>query len=81
MTQESYQKMKLWLDLWPESLHDKDEERKADFVHSLKANNETADFDDLYNCYRVVKPDVDVNVAEERCMEWATEIEKLLKMM
>lgn len=36
MTQDSLEKMKLWLSLWPESLHDKDEERKNEFVRSLK---------------------------------------------
>lgn len=79
MTQDSLEKMKLWLSLWPESLHDKDEERKNEFVRSLKANNETVDFDDLYNCYRDVKPDFDEKLAEERCLEWTAEIEKLLE--
>lgn len=30
--------MALWLSLWSESLHDKDEERKNEIVRSLKAN-------------------------------------------
>ena len=47
--------MKLWLSLRPESLHDKDEERKNEFVRSLKVNNKIVDFDDLYNCYRDFK--------------------------
>lgn len=38
------------------------------------------DFDDLYNCYREVKPELNEDVAEERCREWAEEIEHSLKL-
>ena len=40
--------------LWPELGHPADEKRKADFINSLNANNETVDFNDLYDCYREV---------------------------
>lgn len=78
MTEESLEKMKLWLELWSESLHDEDEKRKVDFVRSLKRNDETVDFDDFYNCYREVKPSIDENIAVARCLKWAEDIEKLL---
>ena len=51
LSQESKEKMRFWLGLWPDSCHPEDEKRKSDFIKSLKANNETVDFDDLYNCY------------------------------
>lgn len=57
-----------------------DEKRKSDFIKSLKANDETVDFDDLYNCYRELKPEIIEEVAEERCREWAEEIEHSLKL-
>ena len=40
LSQESKEKMKLWLSLWPESGHAEDEKRKNDFINSLNANNE-----------------------------------------
>lgn len=46
----------------------------------MKANNETVDFDDLYNCYREVKPELNEDVSEERCREWAEEIEYVLTL-
>ncbi|WP_418332417.1 hypothetical protein [Segatella sp.] len=51
-----------------------------DFIKSLKAHDETVDFDDLYNCYREVKPGLNEDVAEERCREWAEEIEHVLTL-
>lgn len=52
LSQESKEKMRLWLSLWPESRHPADEKRKVDFINSLNANNETVDFNDLYDYYR-----------------------------
>lgn len=80
LSQESKEKMRLWLGLWPDSCHPEDEKRKSDFIKSLKANDETVDFDDLYNCYRELKPEIIEEVAEERCREWAEEIEHNLKL-
>lgn len=37
LSQESKEKMKLWLSLWPESGHAEDEKRKVDFINSLNA--------------------------------------------
>lgn len=50
LSQESKEKMKLWLSLWPESGHAEDEKRKEDFIKSLKAHGEIVDFNDLYDC-------------------------------
>ena len=47
LSQESKKKMRLWLSLWPESVHPEDEKRKVDFINSLNANNETVDYNDL----------------------------------
>lgn len=80
LSQESKEKMRLWLSLWPDSCHPEDEKRKSDFIKSLKANDETVDFDDLYNCYREVKPELNETVAEERCRVWAEEIEHVLTL-
>lgn len=80
LSQESKEKMRFWLDFWPDSCHPEDEKRKSDFIKSLKANDETVDFDDLYNCYREVKPELNEDVAEERCREWAEEIEHVLTL-
>lgn len=44
LSQESKEKMKLLLSLWPESGHPADEKCKVDFINSLNANNETVDF-------------------------------------
>ena len=74
LSQESKKKMKLWLSLWPESGHAEDEKRKVDFINSLNANNETVDFNDLYDCYREVKPEFLDYIAKERCREWIEEI-------
>ena len=74
LSQESKEKMKLWLSLWPESGHAEDEKRKNDFINSLNANNETVDFNDLYDCYREVKPELLDDVVKERCREWIEEI-------
>lgn len=74
LSQESKEKMRLWLSLWPESVHPADEKRKVDFINSLNANNETVDFNDLYDCYREVKPETLDDVAKERCREWIEEI-------
>lgn len=74
LSQESKEKMKLWLSLWPESGHAEDEKRKEDFVKSLKAHGETVDFNDLYDCYREVKPKLLDDVVKERCREWIEEI-------
>lgn len=76
LSQESKEKMRFW----PDSCHPEDEKRKSDFIKSLKANDETVDFDDLYNCYREVKPELNEDVAEERCREWAEEIEHILSL-
>lgn len=54
LSQESKEKMKLWLSLWPESGHAEDEKRKVDFIKSLKAHGEIVDFNDLYDCYREI---------------------------
>lgn len=80
LSQKSQEKMRQWLSLWPESTHPMDENRKSDFIMSLKANNETIDFDSLYNCYRNVKPEVNENVAHERCKVWIEDIVKLLNL-
>ena len=74
LSQESKEKMKLWLSLWPESGHPADEKRKDDFINSLNANNETVDFNDLYDYYREIKPELLDDVAKERCREWIEEI-------
>ena len=74
LSQESKEKMKLWLSLWPESGHAEDEKRMNDFINSLNANNETVDFNDLYDCYREVKPKLLDDVVKERCREWIEEI-------
>lgn len=74
LSQESKEKMKLWLSLWPESGHAEDKKRKVDFINSLNANNETVDFNDLYDCYREVKPELLDDVVKERCKEWIEEI-------
>lgn len=70
LSQESKEKMRLWLSLWPESVHPEDEKRKVDFINSLNANNETVDYNDLYDCYREVKPELLDDVVKERCREW-----------
>lgn len=80
LSQESKEKMRFWLNKWPDSCHPLDEKRMKDFINSLKANDETVDFDDLYNCYREVKPELNEDVAEVRCREWAEEIEKVLSL-
>ena len=80
LSQESKEKMSLWLSSFPESTHPLDEKRKKDFINSLKANNETVNFYDLYNCYREVKPKLNVEVAEEKCREWAVEIAHILTL-
>lgn len=80
LSQEAKEKMRLWLSSWPESTHPLDEKRMKDFIMSLKANGESVDFNDLYNCYREVKPELNEEVAEERCREWAEEIEKVLTL-
>ena len=80
LSQDSKEKMSLWLGLWPDSCHPEDENRKLDFIKSLKANNETIDFDDLYNCYRELKPDLNEKVAEERCLKWTKEIKNSLNI-
>ena len=80
LSQESKEKMRFWLGLWPASCHPEDEKRKSDFIKSLKANNEIVDFEDLYNCYREVKPELNEDVSEERCREWAEEIEYVLTL-
>lgn len=74
LSQESKKKMRLWLSLWPESVHPEDEKRKVDFINSLNANNETVDYNDLYDCYREVKPELLDDVVKERCREWIEEI-------
>lgn len=80
LSQESKEKMRFWLDFWQDSCHPEDENRKSDFIKNLKANDETVDFDDLYNCYRELKPEIIEDVAEERCREWAEEIAHSLKL-
>jgi len=80
LSQESKEKMRLWLSCYPESTHPLDEKRKKDFINSLKVNDETVSFDDLYNCYREVNPKLNEDVAEERCREWAEEIENILRL-
>lgn len=80
LSQESKEKMSLWLSLWPDSCHSEDEKRMKDFIKSLKAHDETVDFDNLYNCYREVKPGLNEDVAEEKCREWAEEIEHVLTL-
>ena len=74
LSQESKEKMRLWLSLWPESGHAEDEKRKEDFIKSLKVHGEIIDFNDLYDCYREVKPEILDDVAKERCREWIEEI-------
>ena len=74
LSQESKEKLKLCLSLWPESGHAEDEKRKVDFINSLNANNETVDFNDLYDCYREVKPELLADVVKEKCREWIEEI-------
>lgn len=78
LSQESNEKMRLWLSLWPESVHAEDEKRKVDFINSLKAHGEIVDFNDLYDCYREVKPELLDDVAKERCKEWIEELRKEL---
>lgn len=80
LSQETKGKMRQWLSSWPESNHPLDEKRMKDFIISLKANGESVDFDDLYNCYREVNPELNEEVAEERCRDWAEEIEKKLRL-
>lgn len=80
LSQDSKEKMRLWLGLWPDSCHPEDGKRMKNFIKSLKANDETVDFDDLYNCYREVKPKLNEEVAEDRCRRWAEEIEHILPL-
>lgn len=80
LSYESKENMRLWLSCWPESTHPLDESRMKEFFKSLKANDETVDFDDLYDCYRVVKPELNEDIAEERCREWAVEIGHILAL-
>lgn len=81
LSEASKERMKTWLSFWPESEHDLDENRKVDFINSLKAHQEKIDFDELYNCYREIKPELNENIAEERCLNWIAELEKLLCML
>lgn len=81
LSQESKEKMRLWLSLWPDSCHPEDEKRKSDFIKSLKANDETVDFEELYTCYRELKPEILEEVAKLRCQEWVEEIENSLKLI
>lgn len=74
LLQESKEKLRLWLSLWPESGHAEDEKRKVDFINSLNANNETVDSNDLYDCYREVKQEILDDVAKDRCRQWIEEI-------
>lgn len=80
LSKESKEKMKFWLSLWPESKHPIDENRMKEFIKSLKVNNETVDFDELFNCYTELKPDLNEVVAEKRCREWEEEIAHILSL-
>ena len=79
LSQKSKEKLRLWLSLWPESTHPEDEKRKTDFIKCLRVNHETVGFEDLYNCYRELKPEIDEEVAKVRCQEWIKEVEKELQ--
>lgn len=80
LSQESNEKMRLWLSLWPDSTHPEDEKRKTDFIKSLKTHGEMIDFEELYTCYRELKPEILEEVAKLRCQEWVEEIENSLKL-